>query len=245
MRINKKQIAYNRTPRTQKPVYIVIHDTGNTGKGANANAHFNYFNGGNRNASADFFVDDSQVLQVNDYTHYYTWHCGDGKGKYGITNRNSVGIEICVNSDSNYDVAFCKTVELTKYLMKELNIDIDHVVRHYDASHKNCPASMNKNGWALWDEFKKSLTINEEDLTMAQYDELKKEIENIRTDVDGLKNKMVYTWVDDNMPDWAKPTVTKLMRKGYLKGDNEGKLMLDDNMLRILVINDRAGIYGE
>ena len=35
------------------------------------------------------------------------------------------------------------------------------------------------------------------------------------------------------------------MRKGYLKGDNEGKLMLDDNMLRILVINDRAGIYGE
>lgn len=47
MKINKKQIAYNRTSRIQKPVYIVIHDTGNTGKGANANAHFNYFNGGN------------------------------------------------------------------------------------------------------------------------------------------------------------------------------------------------------
>ena len=49
MKINKKQIAYNRTPRTQKPVYIEIHDTGNTGKGANANAHFNYFNGGYQN----------------------------------------------------------------------------------------------------------------------------------------------------------------------------------------------------
>ena len=58
-------------------------------------------------------------------------------------------------------------------------------------------------------------------------------------------NYLIYAWVDDNMPDWAKPTVTKLMRKGYLKGDGEGKLMLDDNMLRILVINDRAGIYGE
>ena len=162
MRINKKQITYNRTPRTQKPVYIVIHDTGNTGKGANANAHFNYFNGGNRNASADFFVDDTQILQVNDYNKFYTWHCGDGKGKYGITNRNSIGIEICVNSDSNYDVAFCKTVELTKYLMKELNIDIDHVVRHYDASRKNCPASMNKNGWALWNTFKASLVVQTE-----------------------------------------------------------------------------------
>ena len=162
MKINKKQIAYNKAPRTQKPVYIVIHDTGNTGKGANANAHFNYFNGGNRNASADFFVDDTQILQVNDYNKFYTWHCGDGKGKYGITNRNSVGIEICVNSDSNYDVAFCKTVELTKYLMKKLNIDIDHVVRHYDASRKNCPASMNKNGWALWNTFKASLVVQTE-----------------------------------------------------------------------------------
>ena len=162
MKINKKQVVYNRTPRTQKPVYIVIHDTGNTGKGANANAHFNYFNGGNRNASADFFVDDTQILQVNDYNKFYTWHCGDGKGKYGITNRNSVGIEICVNSDGNYDVAFCKTVELTKYLMKELNIDIDHVVRHYDASRKNCPASMNKNGWALWNTFKASLVVQTE-----------------------------------------------------------------------------------
>ena len=245
MKINKKQIAYNRTSRTQKPVYIVIHDTGNTGKGANANAHFNYFNGGNRNSSADFFVDDTQILQVNDYNKFYTWHCGDGKGKYGITNRNSVGIEICVNSDGIYDAAFNNALELTKHLMKELNIPFERVVRHYDASRKNCPASMSKNGWALWNTFKNKLTENEEDLTMAQYDELKKEIGNIRTDVDKLKNKMVYAWVDDNMPDWAKPTVTKLMRKGYLKGDNEGKLMLDDNMLRILVINDRAGIYGE
>lgn len=245
MEINKKQIAYNRTPRTQKPVYIVIHDTGNTDKGANANAHFNYFNGGNRNASADFFVDDTQILQVNDYNKFYTWHCGDGKGKYGITNRNSVGIEICVNSDGNYDAAFHNAIGLTKHLMKELNIPLVRVIRHYDASRKNCPASMSKNGWVLWNTFKNKLNENEEDLTMAQYDELKKEIENIRTDVDGLKNKMVYAWVDDNMPGWAKPTVTKLMRKGYLKGDNDGKLMLDDNMLRILVINDRAGIYGE
>ena len=49
-----KQIAYNITRRTNTIEYIVIHDTGNTSKGANAEAHFNYFNGGNRNSSADF-----------------------------------------------------------------------------------------------------------------------------------------------------------------------------------------------
>lgn len=158
-------------------------------------------------------------------------------------------ITLCINlkeqnSDGNYNTAFQNAVELTKHLMKELNIPLARVVRHYDASRKNCPASMSKNGWVLWNTFKNKLNENEEDLTMAQYDELKKEIGNIRTDVDKLKSKMVYAWVDDNMPDWAKPTVTKLMRKGYLKGDGEGKLMLDDNMLRILVINDHAGIYG-
>ena len=63
--------------------------------------------------------------------------------------------------------------------------------------------------------------------------------------VDKLEHKMIYAWVDDNMPDWARPTITKLINKGYLKGDENGKLNIDDNMLRMLVINDRAGIYGE
>ena len=48
MKVNKTQIAYNRTRRAQRPQYIVMHDTGNQGKGANADSHFRYFNGGNR-----------------------------------------------------------------------------------------------------------------------------------------------------------------------------------------------------
>ncbi len=162
MTINKNQIAYNRTKRSQKPQYIVLHDTGNPGKGANAEAHFNYFNGGDRQSSADFFVDSTQVLQVNDYNTYYTWHCGDGKGKYDITNSNSIGIEICVNPESNYDMAFQNTVSLVKHLMSELSIPIERVVRHYDASRKNCPASMSANGWALWNTFKTQLAVNSE-----------------------------------------------------------------------------------
>ena len=66
IQINKNQIVYNKTARTQKPVYIVIHDTGNTGKGANANAHFNYFNGGKSRSSAECFGDETLGLQVKD-----------------------------------------------------------------------------------------------------------------------------------------------------------------------------------
>ena len=154
MNIEKKQIAYNRVKRTSAIKYIVIHDTGNRAKGADADAHFKYFNGGNRNSSADFFVDDTKILQVNDYTKYYTWQVGDGKGKYGITNQNSVGIEICVNADGDYEKAFANAVELTKYLMKELGIPAERVVRHYEASRKNCPASMSADSWLKWKEFK-------------------------------------------------------------------------------------------
>ena len=162
MKINKKQIAYNISKRNTAAIYIVIHDTGNKNRGADAEAHFRYFNGGNRNSSADFFVDDKQALQVNDYIKNYTWHCGDGKGKYGITNGNSIGIEICVNSDGNYEKAYANAIELTKQLMKELNITADRVVRHYDASRKNCPASMSSQNWALWNDFRKALIAQEE-----------------------------------------------------------------------------------
>jgi N-acetylmuramoyl-L-alanine amidase CwlA len=155
--IQKKLINHNFTKGTNDPKYIVIHDTGNSSNGANANAHYNYFNGGNRNASAHIFVDDSNIIQTVDFKDS-SWHCGDGYGKYGITNQNSIGIEICINSDGDYNKAVSNAIELTKSLMKEYNIGIDNVVRHYDASGKNCPQSMSSNSWQKWKEFKSMLT---------------------------------------------------------------------------------------
>ena len=155
MKINFKQIIFNATPANRNIEYLVIHDTGNRRIGANAEAHFNYFNSGNRNASADFFVDDEEILQVNDYTKYYTWHCGDGKGQYGITNRNSIGIEMCVNSDGNFERVLANTIQLVKELKKKF--PSAKVVRHYDASMKICPASLSHNNWQGWQEFLKRL----------------------------------------------------------------------------------------
>ena len=173
MNIINKQMAFNFSARREAIKYIVIHDTGNPSAGADAAANFNYFNTGNRGSSADFFVDDSHVLRANDYNKYYTWHCGDGYGKYGITNANSIGVEICVNSDGNYNKAVANTAELVKQLMNELGIGISYVVRHYDASRKCCPSSMSRNDWCGWTEFKKLLS--EEDIDVNLYNELKAE----------------------------------------------------------------------
>ena len=149
------QIRYNRTVRNEKPRYIVVHTTGNTRPGADARAHFSYWNSGNVGQSADFVVDEGGALQINDYNRYYTWHCGDGKGKYGITNQNSIGVEICVNSDGDFEKALAHTVTLLRKLKGETGIE--NVVRHYDASRKLCPKELAENDWERWKELKRSV----------------------------------------------------------------------------------------
>lgn len=53
----------------------------------------------------------------------------------------------------------------------------------------------------------------------------------------------VYNWTVE-VPEWARPTVQKLLDKGYLKGNEKGELELTYSMLKLLVINDRAGLYN-
>ena len=70
-------------------------------------------------------------------------------------------------------------------------------------------------------------------------------LENYGKEDKNMPENKVYNYLDDTMPDWAKPTITKLVMRGWLKGDSDGKLNLSHDMLRILVINDRAGIYDK
>ena len=57
------------------------------------------------------------------------------------------------------------------------------------------------------------------------------------------EEEMRYNTVED-CPAWARETVCKLMRKGYLSGDGQG-LDLSHDMVRLLVIHDRAGVFGD
>lgn len=158
MKIKTNLIKYNYSRRQGAIKYLVIHDTGNTSAGADAEAHFQYFNGGDRQSSAHYFVDDKQVLEVVDPNINRSWHCGDGGGKYGITNDNSIGIEICINKDGNYKKAVANTQELVRTLMKRYNINVNNVVRHYDASKKCCPKTLIKSVHGIsWSDFKKGL----------------------------------------------------------------------------------------
>ena len=76
-----------------------------------------------------------------------------------------------------------------------------------------------------------------------EYDELKAELAALQAEVAKQNSKMIYNYVDNNMPEWARPTIQKMMDKGLLQGDENGCLGLTDELLRVFVTNDRAGIY--
>lgn len=153
--------------------YLVIHYTaGATSKGDAETKTRNVFT--QREASADFVVDDDSMLQVNpDPRNYYCWAVGDkGDGrKKTIFNKDCVSIEVCSNlkpktsaAVPNHpgwyftDSALANTVKLSKLIMKEYNIDINHVIRHYDVSGKLCPGIIGWNKGQLYDEAGKKLT---------------------------------------------------------------------------------------
>lgn len=52
----------------------------------------------------------------------------------------------------------------------------------------------------------------------------------------------VYKTLAD-VPAWGRPTIEKLVGKKLLNGDGDKGLNLDESALRVLVVNDRAGLY--
>ena len=139
--INEYHGEFNRAKRAEAVKYIVVHYVG-AGTSALGNAKNNciYFSGGNRNASAHYFIDDGSIYEYADPKDWCCWHVGDGKGKYGITNSNSIGIEVCINGDNPFtDEEIKRLTWLVQKLMKDFDVPAERVVRHYDASRKTCP----------------------------------------------------------------------------------------------------------
>lgn len=157
MEIIKKLTKKNCYLGKNKAKYIVIHETDNTDKGADAERHAQAARNGNINP-VHFYVDEHSIYQSLRLTDG-AWAVGTRYGTplvSGVTNYNSINIEICVNKGGDYEKARENTIWLVKYLMKETGIKADKVIRHYDAKKKWCPRKMMDNP-ELWEDFKKQI----------------------------------------------------------------------------------------
>lgn len=147
--------------------YIVIHYVGALGS---AKQNCQYFAGGNRGASAHFFVDFNGDVYQSVELYNSAWHCGSSTGyKHPkCRNTNSIGIELCCRTtgdpnkdDKNWyfeDATVKSAIELTKELMAKYKIPADHVLRHFDVTGKICPAPYYFNtGKHTWAEFQAAI----------------------------------------------------------------------------------------
>ena len=146
-RISNNRNHYNGT---NKKLKITVHQTGNTSRGANAEMHARFINNGST-STWHYTVDDKQAIQHFEH-NTQCWHAGDGRGN---GNLNSIGVELCINSDGDYNKTIQNGAELVRHLMDTLNLGINDVVQHNYWSGKNCPAQIRagKNG-ITWAKFK-------------------------------------------------------------------------------------------
>lgn len=150
--LNKVIKTDKRYPGINDKKYIVVHQTGNTNKGANAEAHHKLQASGNaRSASWHVTVDDTKAIQSIDYD-VRCWHAGDGS--HGIGNNQGIAVEICINSDGDYVKAIHNGAQAVKQLMDKFNIPINYVKQHNAFSGKNCPAQIRASVAGIsWNDF--------------------------------------------------------------------------------------------
>ena len=144
----------NRPVYAMSPKWITIHNTGNSGVGANAKAHANYIksdSAANLPVSWHFTCDDKDIIQHLPLTEN-GWHSSDGSGP---GNRQSIGIEICQNSDSDMTKAEDNAHKLIAWLAENVDSLLpfpECMKTHEMWSGKRCPNVIlsRPNGWALF-----------------------------------------------------------------------------------------------
>ena len=241
----KKRLAHRSNYGAERAIgkikYIVVHYTANDGDTDEGNG--NYFAEHIIKASAHYFVDGDSITQSvpDNYIAYSVggdkWNdcnkTGGGKLYGQCTNSNSISIELCDEVKNGYydfsDATLENAIDLIKTLMKKYDIKIDRVIRHFDVNGKPCPKPFVDN--SRWQEFKNRITESE-DLTMTQYEELKKEIAELKSVIGALYK------TEEEIPDYYKETIKPMIDKGVIKGTGNG-LNLPEIIARTLVIINR------
>lgn len=218
--MNKDIILCNRKSygglRTGPVRYIVVHYTAGDGDTAAGNGR--YFSRVHQQASAHWFVDEQEAV-ASVPEKYVAWHCGaDIYVHPECRNANSIGVELCSRKDEQGDYYFTdSTVRNALELVKEL-------MDKYNVPVERVVRHYDVTGKICPAPF---VGNGAED-----WKEFKKMLTEKR-----------YDTLDD-MPTWAKPTVGKLLNKDILQGTGKG-LDLSMDMMRMLVILDRAGSFGQ
>lgn len=139
--ITEEFLTVNRFSRpglalTTNPQYIVIHYTANPGSTAEQNRNYfeNLKDTEETFASAQFVIGlEGEIIQCVPCNEIA--YCSNN------LNEICISIEMCHPDDTgNFnDATYNNCVYLVAKLMNYYHLDMDHLIRHYDVTGKNCP----------------------------------------------------------------------------------------------------------
>ena len=172
-----------------------------------------------------------------------------GAHAYG-ENQHTIGIHLsgAFNSVQPTKAQIESCAHLVACLCDEWEIPIDrkHIVGHREVNDDtSCPGD---NLFAKMDEIvSKAAWYANQEASESDADEKEEAWEK---DMEKIKEEITRYNAVDELPDWARPTIEKMITKGILKGsgktDENGKpadIDFSKDMLRMAVYNDRAGVY--
>jgi N-acetylmuramoyl-L-alanine amidase CwlA len=205
-----KEVSYGEI---NKKKFIIIHETGNKKKGANAKNHGDLQkNGNSREASWHYSVDEKEA--VKSFNHNIAcWAAGSKTG-----NKQGIQIEICVNIDGDFKKAVDNTAELIVVVMKEENISLENVKQHYDFSGKNCPENLRNGEKGIY--FSDLIEKVKELLKPKTITKPKPPIKNTKPKLIVLVDQLNYY----NSPQWKDPA--GIVKKGTVL-TIEGKVLVE------------------
>ena len=225
-------VTRNTTGGRDKPKFIVMHYTATNGATAYNEVMYFAANPEADDASADFFVDETQIWQYNtQLDSRYSWAVGDGQsGTFGgkCTNRNQISVEMCCylsDSDGKWYIGqrtYNNAVELVKYLMKKYGIPAQNVIRHYDVSRKLCPQAV---GWIpatgedTWKKFKAAIGAQTAQTVSNGSAKVNTPIYRVRRSANDAKSQIGAFNIFANAKKFADS------HKGYSVFDGTGKLV--------------------
>ncbi|MBR1866876.1 MAG: N-acetylmuramoyl-L-alanine amidase [Lachnospiraceae bacterium] len=168
--IREEFLTVNRFSRpglslTTNPQYIVIHYTANPGSTAEQNRNYfeNLKDTGETFASAQFVIGlEGEIIQCVP--------CNEMAYCSNQLNEICISIELCHPDETgNFkDATYNNCVYLVAKLMNYYHMDMDHLIRHYDVTGKNCPKYFveHEDRWEVFkgfvEEYREKYTAQEE-----------------------------------------------------------------------------------
>ena len=137
---------------------ITIHNTDNWSQGAGAMNHASYLqNSGSKNQASWHYAVDEKCITQSIPDNEVAWHAGDGGSGKG--NTQTIAIEICVNPDSNLEIATNNAAELSAMLLRKYQLSAEPLYQHHDWMDKNCPSQLRAGNPYNWDIFKAKVAM--------------------------------------------------------------------------------------